>query len=60
MEATVGTDGTARDIRLLRSLDPGLDINATETLKRWRFEPAKKDGQPVAMRLQISTSFRLQ
>jgi TonB family protein len=59
MLVTVGTDGTARDIRILRSLDPSLDINAVEALKRWKFEPAKKDGRPVAMRLQISMSFSL-
>jgi len=59
MDVVIGADGKTRDVKVLRSLEPSLDAKAVEALKTWRFEPATKDGHPVATRAQISTSFRL-
>jgi TPR repeat protein len=36
-----------------------LDEKAIEAVKRWRFEPAKKDGKPVAVAVNVQVSFRL-
>jgi TonB family protein len=55
----VGTDGRARDIRVQRSLGMGLDQKAIDTVKTWRFSPAMKDGQPVAVQVNIEVNFRL-
>ena len=55
----VGEDGVPRDLRIVRSLDPGLDQNALDAVRSWRFRPAQKDGQPVAVYSTIEVSFHL-
>jgi protein TonB len=55
----VGADGRPRDIRVQRSLGMGLDEKAIEAVRRWEFEPAMKDGHPVAVQVNIEVSFRL-
>lgn len=55
----VGADGRPRDIRIQRSLGLGLDEKAIEAVRTWKFEPAKKDGQAVAVQVNIEVNFRL-
>jgi len=55
----VGPDGRPRDIRVSRTLGLGLDEKAIEAVKQWKFEPAMKDGKPVAVQINVEVSFRL-
>jgi periplasmic protein TonB len=55
----VGPDGKPRDIRVSRPLGMGLDQKAIEAVQRWRFEPAMKDGRPVAVQINVEVNFRL-
>jgi len=55
----VGPDGRVRDVQIARPLGMGLDEKAIEAVKQWRFDPAKKDGVPVAVRIQIDVDFHL-
>ena len=55
----VGPDGKPRDLRIARSLGLGLDEKAIEAVKTWKFEPAMKDGKPVAVQINVEVSFRL-
>jgi TonB family protein len=55
----VGPDGRPRDIKISRSLGLGLDEKAIEAVKTWKFEPAMKDGKPVAVQINVEVSFRL-
>ena len=55
----VGPDGRPRDIRVQRTLGMGLDEKAIEAVRSWKFEPAKKDGQPVAVQINVEVNFRL-
>ncbi len=55
----VGPDGKPRDIKVLRTLGLGLDEKAIEAVKNWRFDPAKKDGKPVAVQINIEVNFHL-
>jgi protein TonB len=55
----VGTDGKPRDIRVVRTLGFGLDEEAIKAVKKWTFEPARKDGQPVAVQVNVQVSFHL-
>jgi TonB family protein len=57
--ATIGVDGRPRNLIVERSLGMGLDEKALETVRTWRFEPAKKDGHPVAVRMNIIVNFHL-
>ncbi|MGD1213734.1 MAG: energy transducer TonB [Terriglobales bacterium] len=55
----VGPDGKPRDIRVLRTLGLGLDEKAIEAVRTWRFEPAMKDGRPVAVQINVEVNFHL-
>jgi TPR repeat protein len=37
----------------------GLDDKAMEAVRQWRFKPAMKDGEPVAVQINVETSFHL-
>src|SRR6202789_2771370 len=54
----VAPDGKPQDIKVQRSLGMGLDEKAIEAVRQWRFEPAKKDGQPVPVRINVEVNFR--
>jgi protein TonB len=55
----VGPDGRPRDIKVSHTLGLGLDEKAIEAVKTWKFEPAMKDGKPVAVQINVEVSFRL-
>jgi len=55
----VQPDGTTLDIRVIRSLDPGLDQKAIEAVSKWRFRPGTKDGVPVAVQASVEVNFKL-
>ena len=58
LHATIGTDGFARDIKVVRPLGYGLDELAVEALKKWTFKPAMSAGKPVLSKINIEVSFR--
>ena len=55
----VGSDGRTQKIRVQRTLGMGLDEKAIEAIRRWQFEPARKDGVPVAVQINVEVNFRL-
>jgi len=55
----IDRDGRPRNIRVVRSLGMGLDERAMSAVREWRFHPAMKDGQPVAVIVNIEVNFRL-
>jgi TonB family protein len=59
LNVEVHPDGRAHNMRVERSLDPGLDQKALESVEQWRFSPAKKNGEPVAVAATIEINFRL-
>lgn len=44
---------------MVRSVGKGLDEKAVEAVRKWRFEPAKLKGQPVAVQINIEVTFKL-
>jgi TonB family protein len=56
----VGVDQRAHDIKVTKSLDPGLDASAIASIKTWRFQPGTKNGKPVQVRANVEVNFRLQ
>ncbi len=61
MEAVVLPDGSVGPVRVTRSLDDrfGLDQEAVKTVKRWRFAPGMRLGQPVPVLVEIEMQFTL-
>ncbi len=55
----VDKQGKVRNIRIANPLGFGLDEKAVETVARWRFNPAKKDGEPVDAELAVEVDFHL-
>ena len=47
LTAVVGTDGSAHDLKVVKSLSPDLDQKAIEAVSQWTFRPGEKDGKPV-------------
>ena len=59
LSVIIEANGRILEAKVIRSLDPGLDANAVTAVKEWIFEPATKNGQPVAVAANIETNFRL-
>jgi periplasmic protein TonB len=59
LSVIVGPDGRIHDPRVVRSLGMGLDEEALKTVKLWKFEPGKKNGQPVSVAVYIDVDFHL-
>lgn len=59
MTIVVDKSGNVDRIRLDRAAGMDLDDRAVERVKTWRFEPATRNGQPVAVEMPIEVSFNL-
>jgi TonB family protein len=55
----VGLDGRAHEIKVEGSLGKDYDDAAIKAVRQWRFEPALKDGQPVAVHIDVTVEFRV-
>jgi TonB family protein len=59
LSLVVGSDGQPRDIKVTRALGKALDEKAVETVSKWKFQPATKNGQPVAVKIAVEVAFHL-
>jgi TonB family protein len=57
--AVIRDDGVMTQLRLVRGVDERLDLAARDALLKWEFEPARKNGEPVAVESIIRIPFRL-
>ena len=48
----VAPDGSVTDVRLLKRSKSDFDDFAVGLVSKWKFEPATKEGSPVAVRLE--------
>ena len=55
----VDASGRPRGLKVERGLGMGLDEKALEAVRTWKFEPAEKDGKPVAVAISVEVEFRL-
>lgn len=53
----VSSRGLPSRVHVVRSLDKDVDESALEAVREWRFEPGKKNGSPVAVRVTIEIRF---
>jgi len=51
-------DGSVDSIQLVRGLDKQLDANSVAAFRQWKFHPATKDGQPVALEAIVHIPFK--
>jgi TonB family protein len=59
LSLTVGTDGLPHDIQVEKKLGYGLDEKALEAMRKWKFKPELRDGQPIEKRIHVEMKFRL-
>lgn len=57
VRALITRDGAVRCPRVLIGLPMGLNDSAVEAVKTWRFEPARRHGQPVAVFYNLIVNF---
>ena len=55
----ITSEGTPRDMSVVRSLGLGLDEAAMEAVSQWKFNPAVKDGKAVAVQATVEVNFRM-
>lgn len=60
LEAIVDEEGTVKDVKVLRSVNPLLDREALAAVRQWRYSPVVLNGTPVPFVLSVSLSFSLQ
>ena len=55
----VDKTGAIQDIQIVQPIGYGLDDQAVRAIERWRFSPATRAGEPVAVLVQVEMGFRL-
>lgn len=60
LQTVVDTDGNVVDVKVLKGLPSGLTESAIETVSAWRFLPAMRGEEPVAVHFLLTISFSLQ
>jgi protein TonB len=58
LSAVIRGDGSVGEVRILRGVDDRLDVYASAALSRWRFRPATRNGDPVALQTVVMIPFR--
>lgn len=55
----VGVDahGHVGPVRVIRSTEKAFDTTAVDTVKKWKFKPARKDGQAVPVQITVEMKF---
>jgi TonB family protein len=60
LQSVVGSDGSVRDVQVLRSLDPSrLDEATVKAFKQWRFQPGTRLGKEVSVIVTVQMAFTL-
>ena len=59
LSLVVTPEGNTKDIKVTKSLSPGLDRKSIEAVSKWKFAPATKDGKPVSVELHVQTTFKI-
>ncbi|MEL7059314.1 MAG: energy transducer TonB, partial [Acidobacteriota bacterium] len=60
LSAIIDGEGNVRNLEAVKGLPGGLTESALETVAQWKFEPALRAGEPVAVRYYITIGFWLQ
>jgi TonB family protein len=55
----IDEQGNPSDVHVSRGVGMGLDENAVEAVKQYKFKPAMENGKPVLVEINIEISFRL-
>jgi protein TonB len=59
LEIVVRRDGSVGDVRILQGLGGGLNTQAVDAVRQWRFSAATRRGEPVDVIVEVAVEFRL-
>lgn len=59
LSCIVTSNGDVEQVRIIRSLSDYLDKKAAEAVARYKFDPARKNGLPVPIEIDIQVDFHL-
>jgi TonB family protein len=59
LSVVISPTGQATNLKLMKGIGFGLDEKAAEAVMKWKFQPGKKEGQPVPVLAAIEVNFRL-
>jgi protein TonB len=59
LEIVVRRDGAVGDVTILQGLGSGLDERAVQAVRQWRFSPARRQGAPVDVIVEVTVEFKL-
>ena len=60
LQLVIDDTGEVTEVEVLKGLPKGLTESAVATVKKWRFEPATYEGEPVSVIYKIIINFRLE
>jgi TonB family protein len=59
LAGVIHVNGRVGQIRILKGVDPRLDLSAGQALLKWEFTPAERDGMPVEVDVVAEIPFML-
>jgi protein TonB len=59
VQATIDRTGAVTDVRLMKALGLGLDEEAMNAVRQWRYTPATLAGRPVPVFFQLTVTFTI-
>ncbi len=54
----INAKGHVEPVRVLHSDEPAFEKTAADTVKRWKFKAAEKDGHPVPVQVTVEMKFQ--
>lgn len=60
VSCTIDEKGNVNDPKVVKATNDAFAEPALEALKKWKFKPAKKDGEAVAIRVNIPVQFNIE
>jgi protein TonB len=59
LEIVVQRDGSVGDVKVLQGLSWGLNERAVQAVRQWRFTPARRQGSPVDVIVEVAVEFKI-
>jgi protein TonB len=57
LQAVIDESGTVVEVKVAKSLHPYLDFAAVQAVRQWKYLPAVQDGNPIAVRHDVTIFF---
>jgi protein TonB len=59
LSIVVDAQGSVSDVTVVKPLGVGLDEEAINTIRTWKFKPAERNGVPVPVRVPVEINFNI-